>query len=205
MAALQRDLAGAGCAIDSINVGGGLGVRYRADQPEPIAPANYAAAIRESLAGFGGQLVLEPGRFLVAEAGVLLTRVLRVKPGGVRSFLVVDAAMNDFARPALYDAWHDIVVVDGGSKPRGRYDVVGPICESADTFATDRELPGCEPGDLLMLTGAGAYGAAMSSTYNSRPLPAEVLLDRGRYAIFRPRQSYEELMAGDALPEIWHA
>jgi diaminopimelate decarboxylase len=205
VAALQRELTGAGCGIDSVNVGGGLGVRYRAGQPDPIAPADYVAAIREALAGYGGRIVLEPGRYLVAEAGVLLTRVVRVKPGGVRPFLVVDAAMNDFARPSLYDAWHDIVVVDGGSKPSARYDVVGPVCESADTFATDRELPGCEPGDLLMLEGAGAYGAAMASTYNSRPLPAEVLLDRGRYAIVRPRQTYEELMAGDAFPETWHA
>ena len=204
VAALQRELAGAGCAIDSINVGGGLGVRYRAEQPEPIAPPDYVEAIREALAGFGGRIVLEPGRFLVAEAGVLMTRVIRVKQGGVRPIVVVDAAMNDFARPSLYDAWHDIVVVDGGRKPRARFDVVGPVCESADTFATDRELPGCEPGDLLMLTGAGAYGAAMASTYNSRPLPAEVMLDRGRYSVVRPRQTYEEMLAGDALPENWH-
>ena len=205
VAAFWRELEGSGCRIDSINVGGGLGVRYRADQPEPIAPADYASAIRAALAGFGGRIVLEPGRYLVAEAGVLLTRVLRVKQGGARPFLVVDAAMNDFARPSLYDAWHDIAVVDGGAGPLARFDVVGPVCESADTFAIDRELPRCGPGDLLMVKGAGAYGAAMASTYNSRPLPAEVMLDGGRYAIVRPRQTYDELMAGDALPETWHA
>jgi diaminopimelate decarboxylase len=120
-----------------------------------------------------------------------------------RTFLVVDAAMNDLIRPALYDAWHDIHVLHDGHRPAARYDVVGPVCETGDTFARQRELPRCEAGDLVLIAGAGAYGASMGSTYNSRPLPAEVLLDEGRYATVRHRQSLAQMIANEQLPTAW--
>jgi len=133
----------------------------------------------------------------------LLTRVIRVKRGAHRDFLVLDAAMNDLQRPSLYDAWHDIEPVSKQVRPLTTYDVVGPVCESADTFARARELPRCEAGDLLMIKATGAYGASMASTYNSRPLAAEVLLDNGRYAIIRRRQTIEEMLAGESQANAW--
>jgi diaminopimelate decarboxylase len=203
VAAFWRELTAAGHMIRSIDVGGGLGVRYRSDQDEPITPRAYAAVIRTALADFNGRVVLEPGRYLVAEAGTLLTRVIRVKQGESRTFLIVDAAMNDLIRPSLYDAWHDIVPLHSQSRPLQRYDIVGPVCETGDTFALARELPACEAGDLLMIRGAGAYGATMSSTYNSRPLPAEVLTDGNRYAVIRRRQSYDEMIADEQFADQW--
>jgi diaminopimelate decarboxylase len=205
VAAFWRELVQAGHPIASIDVGGGLGVRYRAEQEPPIAAADYAEVIREALAGFDGRLLLEPGRYLVAEAGVLLTRVLRIKEGTERRFLVLDAAMNDLQRPSLYDAWHDIVPVAADPRPPTAYDVVGPVCETGDTFARARVLPECAPGDLLAIQGAGAYGASMASTYNSRPLVAEVLLDAGRYALVRRRQTLEEMVAGEQSAQDWQA
>jgi diaminopimelate decarboxylase len=205
VAAFWRELVQAGHPIASIDVGGGLGVRYRAEQEPPIAAADYAEVIREALAGFDGRLLLEPGRYLVAEAGVLLTRVLRIKEGTERRFLVLDAAMNDLQRPSLYDAWHDIVPVAADLRPPTVYDVVGPVCETGDTFARARALPECAPGDLLAIQGAGAYGASMASTYNSRPLVAEVLLDAGRYALVRRRQTLEEMVAGEQSAQDWQA
>lgn len=205
MAAFWHELAAAGHRIDSIDVGGGLGVCYRPGEDMPIAPAEYAAAIRKAFDGFGGRIVLEPGRYLVAEAGVLATRVIRTKRGRERDFLILDAAMNDLQRPALYDAWHDILPLHDTPRPLQRYDVVGPVCETGDTFTRDRPLPRCEAGDLLLITAAGAYGASMSSTYNSRPLIAEVLLDQGRYAVVRRRQSFEQMIATEQLPQAWYA
>ncbi|PWK82739.1 diaminopimelate decarboxylase [Fulvimonas soli] len=200
--AFRRELEAGGHPIRSIDVGGGLGVRYRAGD-RTVAVADYVAAIREALAGHDGRLLLEPGRWLVAEAGVLLTRVVRVKPGATRPFLVLDAAMNDLARPSLYDAWHDIAPVGAARADAERYDVVGPVCETGDTFARDRLLPRCAPGDLLMIRTTGAYGASMASTYNSRPLAAEVVLDGGRYAVVRRRQSFEEMVAGETAADHW--
>jgi diaminopimelate decarboxylase len=178
-------------------------VCYRAGQDRPVAPTDYAAAIREALAGFRGRILLEPGRYLVAEAGVLLTRVIRIKQGERQNFLVLDAAMNDLLRPSLYDAWHDIVPLVDGRRERTRYDVVGPVCETGDTFARDRELLELRPGDLVMIRGTGAYGASMASTYNSRPLAAEVLLDQGRHAIVRHRQRFEDMVAGEQPARDW--
>jgi diaminopimelate decarboxylase len=169
----------------------------------PVAAADYVGAIREALAGFRGRLLLEPGRYLVAEAGVLLTRVIRVKPGIERTFLVLDAAMNDLQRPSLYDAWHDIVPVADEPRPMTTYDIVGPVCETGDTFARARELPECAAGDLLLIKATGAYGTSMASTYNSRPLAAEVLLQRGRYAVVRRRQHFEEMIAGEQPARNW--
>ncbi|UGB38411.1 diaminopimelate decarboxylase [Frateuria soli] len=203
VAAFWRELVQAGHPVASIDVGGGLGVRYRAGHDRPVAAADYADVIREALAGFDGRLLLEPGRYLVAEAGVLLTRVLRIKEGNERRFLVLDAAMNDLQRPSLYDAWHDIVPVAPQPRPLATYDVVGPVCETGDTFARARVLPECAAGDLLAIQGTGAYGASMASTYNSRPLAAEVLLDDGRYAVIRRRQTLEEMVAGEQSAQDW--
>ncbi|WP_430391433.1 diaminopimelate decarboxylase [Dyella sp. 20L07] len=203
VAAFWRELEASGHRIASIDVGGGLGVCYREGQDHPVAAADYVAVIRNALAGFSGQLLLEPGRYLVAEAGALLTRVIRIKHGEQRDFLVLDAAMNDLARPSLYDAWHDIVPVSGEARSMTQYDIVGPVCETGDTFAQARRLPECLAGDLLMIRATGAYGASMASTYNSRPLAAELLLDRGRYAVVRQRQSFEAMIAGEQPAQHW--
>lgn len=200
---LWQELAAGGCALRSIDVGGGLGVCYHAGRDQPIAIRDYVGEIRRALAGFDGRILLEPGRWLVAEAGVLLTRVIRVKQGRQRRFLVLDAAMNDLLRPSLYDAWHDIVPVAHSERPLRTYDVVGPVCETGDTFARDRELPQCEAGDLVLIKATGAYGASMASNYNSRPLAAEVLLDDGRYAVVRRRQTFDDMIAGEQPARDW--
>jgi diaminopimelate decarboxylase len=131
--------------------------------------------------------------------------VLRIKQGRQRRFLMVDAAMTELLRPSLYDAWHEIVPLSHPKRPPQVYDVVGPVCETSDTFARERQLPACEPGDLLMIKTTGAYGAAMASNYNSRPLAAEVLLDRGRYAVVRRRQTFEEMIAGEQPAQSWNS
>lgn len=203
VAQFWRELEAAGHAIASIDAGGGLGVCYREGHDHPVDAAAYVSVVRTALEGFKGRLLFEPGRYLVAEAGVLLTRVIRVKHGEHRKFLVLDAAMNDLLRPSLYDAWHDIVPVHGETRTMTEYDVVGPVCETGDTFARGRAMPECTAGDLVMIRTAGAYGASMSSTYNSRPLAAEVLLDRGRYAVVRQRQSFEDMIAGEQPARHW--
>ncbi len=202
MAAFWRELEAAGHAIASIDVGGGLGVRYR-DGEQAIDADAYVAEIRMALAGFKGRILLEPGRWLMAEAGILLSRVMLEKRGESRRFLVLDAAMNDLLRPSLYDAWHDIVRVGSDVRPQVAYDIVGPVCETGDTFAIGRGLPRCDAGDLVAILGAGAYGASMASSYNSRPLPAEILVDGGRYAVVRRRQTFEEMIAGEQPANEW--
>lgn len=203
VAAFWRELDQAGHPIRSIDVGGGLGVCYREGVDQPVAAADYVGVVREALADYQGRLLLEPGRYLVAEAGVLLTRVIRIKSGTERRFLVLDAAMNDLQRPSLYDAWHDIVPVVDQGRPLTTYDIVGPVCETGDTFARARSLPECAAGDLLLIRATGAYGASMASTYNSRPLAAEVLLQNGRYAVVRRRQHFEEMIAGEQPARHW--
>jgi diaminopimelate decarboxylase len=203
VAAFWHELTTQGHAINSIDVGGGLGVCYREGHDHPIDAADYIAIVRQALAGFEGKLLLEPGRYLMGEAGVLLTRVIRIKQGEERSFLVLDAAMNDLIRPSLYDAWHDIVPVGAPASAMATYDIVGPVCETGDTFARGRALPACAPGDLLMIRTAGAYGSSMASTYNSRPLAAEVMVDQGRYAVVRERQRFEDMVAGEAPARLW--
>ena len=204
MAAFWRELESAGHAIASIDVGGGLGVRYR-DGEQAITAGAYVAEIRTALAGFKGRILLEPGRWLLAEAGILLSRVLLEKHGESRQFLVLDAAMNDLLRPSLYDAWHDIVRVgnEADARPHVTYDVVGPVCETGDTFAVGRTLPQCDAGDLVAILGAGAYGASMASSYNSRLLPAEVLVDGDHYAVVRRRQTFDEMIAGEQAATEW--
>ena len=175
-----------GIAIRLADLGGGLGVPYEPGQPEPPAPAEYGAMVGRVTKDWGVRLAFEPGRLIVANAGILLTRVIRVKPGETHPWLIVDAAMNDLMRPALYDAYHHLQAV----QPSGDTmvaNVVGPVCESGDTFALARKMDRVEAGDLVAFRSAGAYGAAMSSGYNSRPLTPEVLVDRGDWALVRRR------------------
>jgi diaminopimelate decarboxylase len=205
MAAFWRELEAGGHRLASLDVGGGLGVRYREGE-HAIDATDYVAEIREALDGFGGRIVLEPGRYLVAEAGLLLSRVLLEKEGEARRFLVLDAAMNDLLRPSLYDAWHDIVPLGAAAEREAvEYDVVGPVCETGDTFAIGRTLPRCGAGDLVAILGTGAYGASMASTYNSRPLAAEVLVEGDRYAVVRCRQSLDEMIAGEQFADDWRS
>jgi diaminopimelate decarboxylase len=190
--ALVDRLAAEGIALDHIDLGGGLGIRYRDETPPAVA--DYLAPLLALFDGRSEELCFEPGRSLVGNAGLLLTRVEYLKPGEEKNFAVVDAAMNDLARPALYDAYHEVAAVVPRDTPKHRYDVVGPICESGDFLARDRELA-VAPGDLLALLSAGAYGMAMSSNYNTRPRVAEVLVDGETMHLIRQRESVESLYA----------
>jgi diaminopimelate decarboxylase len=201
LAELVRSLRGAGFLVDRIDLGGGLGIRYRDERPpEPDA---YAHLVRVAFANLGLALTLEPGRVLAGPAGILVARVLFFKEGTTRRFVIVDAAMNDLIRPALYDAWHDIVPIRRPSPNAALAlaDVVGPICETGDTFAVNRNLPQLSQGDLIAFTAAGAYGAVMSSTYNSRLLVPEVLVAGDRFAVIRSRPSYDALLSLDTIPD----
>jgi diaminopimelate decarboxylase len=191
-----------GHAISHIDVGGGLGVPYREDNEPPPDPKAYAAIVKGATQNLRCRLILEPGRLIVGNAGVLVTRVLHVKHGDAKNFVVVDAGMNDLIRPTLYDAHHDIRPVREPATGGRRIvaDVVGPVCESGDYFALDRELAAPEAGDYLALMTAGAYGATQSGTYNSRPLIPEVLVRKDEWALVRPRQTVEALLALDRLP-----
>jgi len=191
-----------GHAISHVDVGGGLGVPYREDNEPPPDPNAYAAIVKGATQNLGCRLILEPGRLIVGNAGVLVTRVLHVKHGDAKNFVVVDAGMNDLIRPTLYDAHHDIRPLREPAAGRRRIvaDVVGPVCESGDYFALERELAAPEAGDYLALMTAGAYGATQSSTYNSRPLVPEVLVRKHEWALVRSRQGFEDLIALDRLP-----
>lgn len=194
-------LRDAGVALAQLDLGGGLGVAYRPGEAE-IDVAAWGRAVRIETDDLGLQIVVEPGRWLVAECGVLLTRVIGRKRGEGNAFIIVDAAMNDLLRPALYEAYHPIVParrVDPEA-PLTIVDVVGPVCESGDFLALGRAMPAVEPGELLMVLDAGAYGMVMASTYNTRPLPAEVLVDEGRFAVTRPRRSIDALLGDEAIP-----
>ncbi|PZU55524.1 MAG: diaminopimelate decarboxylase [Brevundimonas sp.] len=194
LAEMTLTLRGQGCAVTRLDLGGGLGVPY-AGGAAPPSPADYVAMAARVLAGLEVEAAFEPGRLLAANAGVLLSQVIQVtERSDGRRFLVLDAAMNDLMRPALYDAFHDIVPVRPRSGARRPHDVVGPVCETGDTFARDRDLPVLEAEDLVVFTGAGAYGAVMASEYNSRPLVPEVLVDGDRWAVIRPRPTYEEML-----------
>lgn len=194
--ALVDALAAEGMALRHLDLGGGMGIRYRDEEALPAG--DYLRPLLGVVAGRHERLILEPGRSLVGNAGLLLTRVGTLKPGEERSFAVVDAAMNDLARPALYDAWHDVVPVGGsGGNPR-RYEIVGPICESGDFLARDRELALAE-GDLLAILSAGAYGMVMSSNYNTRPRAAEVMVDGDQAHLVRRRETVDELLAGESV------
>ena len=197
--ALVKELEAAGVSgIRMLDIGGGLGVRYHDETP--LEPSTLAAAIAPLVADTGLTISLEPGRYLVAAAGVLLTSVVFRKHSGGRDVVIVDAGMNDLVRPSHYQAWHEIVEVREAGRPVGRVDVVGPVCESGDFLALDRDLAGVQRGERLALLGAGAYGFAMSSNYNSRPRAAEVLVRGGGFQVIRPRESVEDLMRGETLP-----
>src|ERR1700746_1470033 len=191
-----------GHTISHVDVGGGLGVPYREGNEAPPDPNAYAAIVKGATQNLGCRLIFEPGRLIVGNAGVLVTRVLYVKHGDAKNFVVVDAGMNDWIRPTLYDAHHDIRPVREPTAGRRRIvaDVVGPVCESGDYFALERELAAPDAGEYLALMTAGAYGATQSGTYNSRPLVPEVLVRKDEWAMVRPRQGVEDLIALDRLP-----
>lgn len=190
---MLNDLKEHGVLIQTVDVGGGLGVAYKTDESAP-SPADYIAVLQDVLGDFDGEFVFEPGRCISGDAGVLVASVVRVKQTGDKRFAVLDAGMSDLVRPAMYDAYHNIEAVKSGEASE-RYDVVGPICESADIFGKNRMLPELNEGDLIAIETAGAYGAAMASNYNGRPLIAEVLTDNDRYAVIRRRQTVAEMTA----------
>lgn len=196
---LIGELRAAGHAIVTADLGGGLGVPYDPAKPTPPIPADYGVMVREVTSNWNVRLIFEPGRVIVGNAGVLLTRVIRIKQGMADPFVIVDAAMNDLIRPSLYDAWHDIRAVEPGGE-RFTANIVGPICESGDTFAKKRPMDLVAPDDLLAFMTAGAYGATMANTYNSRALTPEVLVSGNEWALVRARQPIEALIAADNLP-----
>ncbi len=195
-AELRRD----GQHVGTLDLGGGIGIAYR-DEPAP-AIEDYGRVVDETVGNLGCRLVFEPGRWIVGPAGVLVTRVIYVKPGVERSFVIVDAAMNDLIRPTLYDAYHPIlpVIEPASDAAVKRFDVVGPVCETGDFFTHERPLPPVAAGDLLVLSQAGAYGAVMASQYNTRPLIAEVMVDGRHHGIVRARPSYDDIIQMDSLP-----
>jgi len=180
--------------LQNIDIGGGIGVVYNYKKDKPIHAKDFAVVVNKYLGRFKKHIILEPGRKIVANAGVLVASVLYNKKGEKKDFLIIDAGMNDFARPALYDAWHEILPVRDWKRPIKKVDVVGPICETSDTFAKDRPLPVLEPEELVAIMGTGAYGASMGSTYNVRPLTAEVLVEGSKYRVIRKRESYQEMI-----------
>jgi diaminopimelate decarboxylase len=197
VASLIQELKTDGIEIKFVDAGGGLGIDYLPSSSafDPaVAIEKYAAALERSLGGLEVRLLLEPGRFLVAQAGTLLARVLYVKRNGAKTFVITDAGMNDLIRPALYQAYHEIVPVtrDAASKP-AIVDIVGPVCESGDFFARDRSLPEVKEGDLVAILDAGAYGMSLSSNYNTRPRPAEVLVEGKRARLIRRRETIQDL------------
>ncbi len=191
-------------SIRYLDLGGGLGVRYQDE--DPPHPREYAEAIKHEFAGLDCTLILEPGRVIVGNAGILVTKVLYTKRTGSKNFVIVDAAMNDLARPSLYDAFHEIIPVDQHlAAARGGYetaDVVGPICETGDFLARGRQLPVFEKGDLVAVMSSGAYGFSMSSNYNSRPRAAEILVQDDEFHVIRNRETYETLIQGEKIPDF---
>jgi diaminopimelate decarboxylase len=202
LADFVRALRADGHTISHIDLGGGLGIPYREDNDPPPDPDAYAKIVKNATRGLGCKLIFEPGRLIVGNAGILVTRVLYVKHGGAKTFVIVDAGMNDLLRPTLYDAHHDIRPVREAAvgAPRIIADVVGPVCESGDFLALDRSLPAPQPGELLAVMTAGAYGAVQAGTYNTRALVPEVLVRAGEWALVRPRVTVQDLIALDRLP-----
>jgi diaminopimelate decarboxylase len=203
LAELARDLMAAGHKLHHIDLGGGLGVPYRESNDPPPDPQAYADIIKRHTRDLGLKLVFEMGRLIAGNAGILVTRVVYVKDGAGKTFVIVDAAMNDLIRPTLYDAHHDIKPVIEPKRDATHViaDVVGPVCETGDYLAQDRDLPAVKPGELLAVMTAGAYGAVQAGTYNTRLLVPEVLVRGGDYAVVRPRQTYEELIGLDRIPD----
>ncbi|WP_420859591.1 diaminopimelate decarboxylase [Marivivens marinus] len=203
VAELTEALRADGHQIDRLDLGGGLGIPYERSNTAPPLPVEYGALIKETVGHLGCEIEIEPGRLIAGNAGLLVSRVIYVKQGEDRQFLIIDGAMNDLIRPAMYDAHHDIVpVVEAapGAEP-ATYDIVGPICESGDTFAKGRTLTELAEGDLIAFRSAGAYGAVMSSEYNSRLLVPEVLVQGDQFAVIRPRPTFDEMIGRDTIPE----
>ena len=196
---LVAELRSAGHVVDRVDLGGGLGVPYQRDKVPPV-PADYGKMVERATRGWNVTLMFEPGRVIVGNAGVLLTKIIWVKPGVINPYVIVDAAMNDLARPALYDAWHDFEAVQPTGE-RMTANIAGPVCESTDTFAMGRDIDAVKSGDLAVFRTAGAYGATMASTYNSRALVPEVMVDGDKYAVVADRVQPETLIAAERLPD----
>ena len=204
VAELTEQLRADGHEITRLDLGGGLGIPYARSNEAPPLPTDYGALIQRTVGHLGCEIEIEPGRLISGNAGLMVSKVIYVKSGEDREFLILDGAMNDLIRPAMYEAWHDIVPVvepAPGAEP-AKYDIVGPVCESGDTFAKGREMPKVAADDLVAFRSAGAYGAVMSSEYNSRPMIPEVLVDGDQFAVIRARPTYEEMIARDTLP-VW--
>lgn len=203
LTSLVGTLREAGIAIEFVNLGGGLGIPYRADEPPPPLPADYAALVHQAVGDLGVRLLFEPGRLIAGNAGILVSRVLSVKQVGAKTFTIVDAAMNDLIRPTLYEAHHEIlpVIEPAPGTPSVVTDIVGPICETGDYLALDRVLPELHAGDLIAVMTAGAYGAVLASQYNSRLLVPEVMVSRSRHCVTRPRPSYDDMLGAERLPD----
>ncbi len=200
VAELIQDLRTEGHEITRFDLGGGIGIAHDEDNDQPIHPTEYAKMVERVVGHLDCQIILEPGRYLVGNAGILVSKVVYVKEGGSRKFLIVDAAMNDLIRPSMYDAYHSIVPIIRSDDKRELYDVVGPVCESGDTFATNRQMPPIKSDELVAIRSVGAYGAVMSSTYNTRLLIPEVLVKDNKFAVVRPRPTYNEIIGLDKLP-----
>jgi diaminopimelate decarboxylase len=203
VAELTEALRADGHDIRRLDLGGGLGIPYRRDNEAPPLPFDYGGVIRETLGHLGCEIEIEPGRLIVGNAGVLLASVIWLKHGEGRDFLVLDAAMNDLVRPAMYEAFHEIVPVNEppAGVERAALDIVGPVCETGDTFARERPMPPLGEGDLVAFRSAGAYGAVMASEYNSRPLVPEVLVSEDHFAVVRARPSFDEMLNRDTIPD----
>jgi diaminopimelate decarboxylase len=201
--ALTEALRADGHDIRRLDLGGGLGIPYTRSNEAPPLPVEYVGVIRETLGDLGCEIEIEPGRLISGNAGILVSSVIYLKEGEGRNFLIVDAAMNDLVRPSMYGAWHDIVPVlePAPGTPLAPLDVVGPVCETGDTFARARALPPLAAEDVVAFRSAGAYGAVMASEYNSRPLVPEVLVSGDQFAVIRPRPSFEEMLGRDTIPE----
>ncbi|KJF69007.1 MULTISPECIES: diaminopimelate decarboxylase [Rhizobium] len=199
---LVEALRGDGHTISHVDIGGGLGIPYREDNNPPPLPDAYAHIVKNELKSLNCKIITEPGRLIVGNAGILVTEVIYVKDGGEKNFVIVDGAMNDLIRPTLYEAYHGIrpVVQPALDAPRIKADVVGPVCETGDYLALDREMAAPQPGDLIAVSSAGAYGAVQAGTYNSRLLVPEVLVKGDKFHVIRPRGTYEELIALDSVP-----
>lgn len=196
---IVKSLRDVGHDISRLDIGGGFPIQYRDEKLLDLDA--YAEWVRDIIVPLETEIIMEPGRYMVGNAGVLLTEVLYLKETTERKFLVVDAAMNDLIRPSLYEAWHGIEPVENRNAPETVYDVVGPVCESADIFAKDRDLPEMKQGDLAVIKSTGAYGFCMASNYNTRPLPAEILVDGDKHAIIRQRQTFEDILDKDNIPD----
>ncbi len=200
LADLTQVLRQDGHKIKRLDLGGGLGIPYEKNKSAPPLPVEYGKMVKEVLGHLDCEIEIEPGRLIVGNAGILVSSVLGVKIGDNRNFLILDAAMNDLIRPAMYDAYHDIIPVKQRSSPEAVYDVVGPVCETGDTFAKKRTMPKLTESNLVAFRSAGAYGAVMSSEYNTRPLIPEVMVNKNEFSIIRKRPSYEEIIDRDIIP-----